>query len=272
MSIRIMAKVWELYPGGGTELLSLLALADWSDDDGRCYPSMAAIAKKTRLSISQARRVVHGLIGDGFVQVIGNENGGPPGSSRQYRIDIGHLTACIGASGTASAHATPSTDARASTHARDGLHGCAETASAHASLTIIEPSITVNDSDQASPDHGIQLEKIPDCPHQQIIALYAKHLPQLPQPRVWEGKRSDNLRSRWRWVLTAKKSNGHRYAHDLQSALSFFDRYFGYVAASDFLTGRDGKWQGCDLAWLVKAENFAKVIEGKYENRLEAAA
>ena len=35
MSIRIMSKVWELYPGGGTELLSLLALAD-------CFQSLAA--------------------------------------------------------------------------------------------------------------------------------------------------------------------------------------------------------------------------------------
>ena len=50
----------------------------------------------------------------------------------------------------------------------------------------------------------------------------------------------------------------------------FFDRFFAYVAKSDFLTGRDGKWQGCDLGWLVKAENFAKVISGNYENK-EAA-
>ena len=253
---------------------------------------MASIAKKTRLSISQARRVVHGLIGDDFVKVIGNENGGPPGSSRQYQINVQRLTACMDARGTASAHATPSThardglhgcaetasahatpstDARASTHARDGLHGCAETASAHASLTVIEPSLTVNDSDQASPDHPT-LEKIPDCPHQQIIALYAMHLPALPQPRIWEGKRSENLRARWRWVLSAKRGNGNRYAIDLESGLGFFERFFGYVAASDFLNGRDGKWQGCDLAWLVKAENFAKVIEGKYENRIEVAA
>jgi len=71
-------------------------------------------------------------------------------------------------------------------------------------------------------------------------------------------------------VLTAKNRKGDRYSTDAASALAFFDRFFGYVAASDFLTGRDGKWPGCDLAWLVKAENFAKVIEGKYENRGQA--
>lgn len=113
---------------------------------------------------------------------------------------------------------------------------------------------------------------IPDCPQKEILILYAKHLPLLPQPRVWEGQRANNLKSRWRWALTAKNPNGQRYATDEKSAMEFFGRLFAYVAKSDFLTGRDGKWQGCDLAWLVKAENFAKVIEGKYENRQEAAA
>lgn len=128
----------------------------------------------------------------------------------------------------------------------------------------IEPSSSAEDSNQPAAD------RLPDCPHQEIIDLYTKHLPMLPVPRIWDGKRADNLRARWRWVLTAKRPNGERYATDLNTGLAFFERFMGYVAASDFLTGRDDKWHGCDLAWLVKAENFAKVIEGKYEKR-EAA-
>lgn len=115
-------------------------------------------------------------------------------------------------------------------------------------------------------------DQIPNCPHGDIVALYAQKLPTLPQPRVWEGKRAENLRARWRWVLTSKKPSGERYATDTESALDFFNRFFGYVAQSDFLTGKTDKWHGCDLAWLVKAENFAKVIEGKYENRTTEAA
>lgn len=111
---------------------------------------------------------------------------------------------------------------------------------------------------------------IPDCPQQEVIAMYGEVLPALPQPRAWEGQRANNLKARWRWVLTAKTSKGKRYATDKGSALDFFRRFFQYVAESDFLTGRDGKWQGCNLGWLVKAENFAKVLEGHYENR-EAA-
>lgn len=93
MSILVMARVWQDYPGsGGSELLALLALADWSDDDGQCWPSMGAIAEKTRLSRSQAQRIVHGLIADGFVLVVGNEAGGKPGSTRRYQINLAAMT------------------------------------------------------------------------------------------------------------------------------------------------------------------------------------
>lgn len=109
--------------------------------------------------------------------------------------------------------------------------------------------------------------RIPNCPHQQLIDLYAQHLPELPYPRIWEGERQNAMRARWRWVLTAKQKNGQQYATDEASAVAWFDRFFSYVAKSDFLSGRNGKWGGCDLGWLVKAENFAKVVQGNYENK-----
>lgn len=115
--------------------------------------------------------------------------------------------------------------------------------------------------------------RIPSCPQQAIIDLFAEVLPELPQPRAWEGARETNLRARWRWVLTATKpKTKERYATDTASGLAFFRRMFAYVRESDFLMGR-GKngWGGCDLGWLVKAENFAKVISGNYENKQEAA-
>lgn len=53
---------------------------------------------------------------------------------------------------------------------------------------------------------------------------------------------------------------------DEAGALDWFDRFFAYVARSDFLTGRSSKW-ACDLDWLMKADNFAKVVQGNYENK-----
>lgn len=43
---------------------------------------------------------------------------------------------------------------------------------------------------------------------------------------------------------------------------------FQKAEQSDFLSGRDGKWQACSFDWFFKNdENIAKVLEGKYDNR-----
>jgi len=128
-------------------------------------------------------------------------------------------------------------------------------------------------ADQAAEDQPTAKQSLPDCPHLELLNIFAEQLPELPQPKpeLWDGARAKALAARWKWCLTAKKRNGARYATSKAEALDFFRRYFGYVAKSDFLTGRDGRWSGCDLAWLVKADNFAKVMQGNYENRQEAA-
>lgn len=116
-----------------------------------------------------------------------------------------------------------------------------------------------------------KIEPVPNCPHADLIDLFAQNLPSLPQPKVelWDGSRAEAMRQRWRWVLTAKRKTGERYAVDKPGALVFFGRFFAHVAKSDFLMGREGKWQ-CDLGWLMKAENFAKVIQGNYDGKAAA--
>lgn len=108
---------------------------------------------------------------------------------------------------------------------------------------------------------------LPPCPHGELIVLFGKLLPELPQPRadLWTGTREANLRSRWRWLFTTGK------AATTADGLAWFERFFGYVAKSDFLTGRSGKWASCDLGWLVEAKNFAKVVEGNYHDEKVAA-
>lgn len=124
--------------------------------------------------------------------------------------------------------------------------------------------------DTSSPSDDASL---PACPQSSLIDLYRKHLPNLPQPRkeLWTGVKADSMKARWRWVLTAKRESGDRYAQTADQALTWFDEFFEHAAQSDFLTGRNGKWRGCDLAWLMKAENFAKVVQGNYVNEGAAA-
>lgn len=121
------------------------------------------------------------------------------------------------------------------------------------------------------------VEPMPDCPHRAILELFAAKVPSLPRPmpELWAGAKAKNLRARWRWVLTAKRTTGQRagqrYAVNEADGLAFFARFFAYVEASDFLTGRDNAWSGCSLDWLVKESNFAKVLQGNYENKAVAA-
>jgi hypothetical protein len=69
MSIKIMTKLWENGPQNKTQLLVLLALADFANDEGHCWPSMATIAKKARLTDRGARKVVRQLEADGWLEV-----------------------------------------------------------------------------------------------------------------------------------------------------------------------------------------------------------
>jgi len=112
---------------------------------------------------------------------------------------------------------------------------------------------------------------LPNCPHVELIDLFGQCLAELPQPKpeLWDGKNADNMRARWKWVLTAKKRNGQRYASTRDEAVDFFRRFFTYVAGSDFLMGRRGEFT-CSLQWLMKAANFEKVVQGNYENKAQA--
>lgn len=125
------------------------------------------------------------------------------------------------------------------------------------------------EQDKEVPIGTLSPAKLPPCPHDNLIDLFGQHLPTLPQPKkeLWEGKNAEAMRTRWKWVMTAKKKNGDRYATTKDEALAWFSRFFGYVATSDFLSGRNGKWTACDLGWLVKADNFAKVLQGNYDNK-----
>ena len=108
---------------------------------------------------------------------------------------------------------------------------------------------------------------LPTCPHQDILNLYKKHLPQLAQPRVWDGVRQTNLRQRWLQAAKPSEFSPKGYANQADG-LAWWDSFFGYIAndtklAQGFET-KDRTWRP-DLVWIVNATNFAKIIDGKYQ-------
>lgn len=131
MSIRCIDLVWAAFPGSGSELLAMLAMADLSNDQGgNLFPSVAFMAKRMRCSESQARRVLHKLIASGWLEVVGNQRGGPPGATRHYTLNVQRLLALTGERATARKNAPPCV------HAHDGSHPCTKTAGAAATQSV----------------------------------------------------------------------------------------------------------------------------------------
>lgn len=124
----------------------------------------------------------------------------------------------------------------------------------------VSPHVTLTSEGKGKEGNGeegkdilVPSDEDDDCPHLEIIKLYHEHLPMLTRVVTWTPTRAKALRTRWR--EDKRRQN-----------LDFWRRMFQYIAKSDFLTGKDGKWSA-DLEWIVKSQNFVKILEGKYENR-----
>ena len=126
-------------------------------------------------------------------------------------------------------------------------------------------------ADQPMPG-ALNADHPPACPLKQIVGLFALKCPTLPKPRyeLWkDSAAAEATRQRWKWLLSADavREDDSRYATTPAEALVWFGRFFENVHASDFLSGRGGSWKNCDLGWLMKRENFMKVVQGNYTNK-----
>jgi hypothetical protein len=134
------------------------------------------------------------------------------------------------------------------------------------------PALRAEDRPQLALVAEVETSKpkgLPDCPHGEILALWAEVLPTMPQhnPSMWGGTRADHLRARWRETAKAKGWT------DKAQGMAYLRKLFGYINRSDFLTGRvpprdaSGRVFQIELEWLVNPTNWAKVHEGKYDNK-----
>lgn len=70
MSLRLLTLVWERAPYKDGALLLLLALADFADDEGLCWPSVERLANKARMNERHARRLIRQFEADGMVETV----------------------------------------------------------------------------------------------------------------------------------------------------------------------------------------------------------
>lgn len=83
MSIKLMSAIWDNGPDKQAERFVLLALADYANDKGECWPSVVTVAKKTCLSERGVRLVLRALEAGGWLIT---DLGGGRGGANIYRI------------------------------------------------------------------------------------------------------------------------------------------------------------------------------------------
>ena len=92
-------------------------------------------------------------------------------------------------------------------------------------LESLNPNIGAENASAQAPCPDKPVDKSPNCPTKQIIALYHELLPELPNVMEWAESSKRMIVTRWR----EKKE---------RQSLDWWREYFLKVKASDFLTGR----------------------------------
>lgn len=83
MSVYAMSSVWKLSQHEASDLLVLLAVADYANDEGEAWPSVEALMRKARLSERAVRYSIRRLVASGEMTVA--EDSGPVLPSKQGR-------------------------------------------------------------------------------------------------------------------------------------------------------------------------------------------
>jgi hypothetical protein len=88
VSIKIMSRVWDDSPYSGEKLLVLLALADFSNDEGQCFPSVETISKKCRMTERSVFRILSQFVEE---KTLSKEVGGGRGVRNTYQFSCNYL-------------------------------------------------------------------------------------------------------------------------------------------------------------------------------------
>jgi len=93
MSIQLMTLAWQTALPLNQKTV-LLALSDWANDEGASlHPSIYALSERLTCSERTAQRLIRDLEEGQWIAVVGNHNGGRPGATRNYRINVRKLRA-----------------------------------------------------------------------------------------------------------------------------------------------------------------------------------
>lgn len=267
MSVKVTSLVWDRFPDSGHTLLAMLALAEWANDGGVCYPSMRSIATRLRVSRSQAQRTIHALIETSLVEVIGNHAGGAPGTSRRYRINLEALHLLPSGHGRNHDSMKGGVEAAGRVDTHDGPHEYEERGCPGAAQTVNDPSknpapdgTVPSDTVRVTGHTNRQRNDAP--PLAEIMDLYNQELgSMLPKAILLNASRKRTLSARWREMLNSPNPSGQIRYVDRETGLEWWTKFFRKVQMNPHWMGENDRGWMADLDWLTTPRNFTKVLE-----------
>lgn len=133
-----------------------------------------------------------------------------------------------------------------------------------------DPSLSSDEHQEPEPQ-APEPNRLPNCPHQAILDKWAEVMPEKRQPlrSLWSkgaaGSRA--LAARWKQGFSIlNESTGEPLYSDEATGIEWWGRFFRFLRRSEFLMRDDSRFFGLD--WIVKAENFRKIMEFKYHPEL----
>lgn len=124
-----------------------------------------------------------------------------------------------------------------------------------------------NEEETNGDDGSSRSNRLPDCPHMEILDLWAEIMPDKRQPsrNLWPGsKRERNLAARWKAGFKIKHDvTGEPLYHDRESGLDWWRRFFSYLRKSGWLMEQ----HFVDLEWITTKRWFDNILESKYHDQ-----
>lgn len=219
-----------------TQKIVLLMLADRiNKDTGTCHPSVTRLAEDCGLSERAARNALRDLEVAGVIETKRRSEDG---------VSLPNIYSITGAFSAGVGHQMPG----------GGAPGAGGGGAPGADKPVIKQPVIKPIVGDQSPTAK--------CPHQEIVALYNKILPELQAviPERWDGTRAKYLQARWR------ESPKHQ-------TLEFWERFFTVLRNYPWYLGDNDRGWRANLGWIVVKKNFDNLIE-KFvtDSRRSAAA
>lgn len=232
MSIKVMTRVWEHADCKGSELLVLLAMADFADDEGgNVFPSVATLAAKARLAERSIQYILRRLEGRGFIEM---EEAERQHQARRYRV-------VVAGPGVQSLHPseTPGVQDETSRGAESGHSGVQMVAPKPSEEPPEEPS------DSIDPD---------------FAALEGEAL------AAWNDLAGRCGLARVQRLTDARRKKLRARLRECDG-LEGWHAALAKIEGSSFLTGNNDRGWRADFDFVLQQSSFTKLMEGSYDDR-----